>query len=135
MRPRVFPAEDAVGPENDRHILEASMRPRVFPAEDPVGPHVGEPGRLASMRPRVFPAEDLRRLRRCRWCCRRFNEAAGIPRGRRRLAGVRIFLITVASMRPRVFPAEDARRGAAEPDRPWLASMRPRVFPAEDVTV
>ena len=83
------------------------MRPRVFPAEDP-GP-VGVHGRPTP----------------------RFNEAAGIPRGRLRLNMPVSFLPCCASMRPRVFPAED--------DSEWTpgvstekASMRPRVFPAED---
>ena len=58
------------------------------------------------MRPRVFPAEDFD-TRACLHFHREgFNEAAGIPRGRRfqirlRMHGRR------ASMRPRVFPAED----------------------------
>ena len=34
------------------------------------------------MRPRVFPAEDLRAFLRARLTSIRFNEAAGIPRGR-----------------------------------------------------
>ena len=38
-----------------------------------------------------------------------FNEAAGIPRGRRRY-GRSLQLGTAASMRPRVFPAEDMAR-------------------------
>ena len=38
----------------------------------------------------------------------RFNEAAGIPRGRRREAYVEVGKGNGASMRPRVFPAEDA---------------------------
>ena len=59
MRPRVFPAEDAmltirrVGP-----TLLASMRPRVFPAEDEPRKFDRPDGTRASMRPRVFPAED-----------------------------------------------------------------------------
>ena len=36
----------------------------------------------------------------------RFNEAAGIPRGRRALR-VTLEAVYEASMRPRVFPAED----------------------------
>ena len=36
----------------------------------------------ASMRPRVFPAEDARHVARRHGPSRRFNEAAGIPRGR-----------------------------------------------------
>ena len=34
MRPRVFPAEDAIDVLRARRIKPASMRPRVFPAED-----------------------------------------------------------------------------------------------------
>ncbi len=60
------------------------------------------------MRPRVFPAEDTSGASRGSAAHRAgFNEAAGIPRGRR----VRARLVAVdchaASMRPRVFPAED----------------------------
>ena len=86
----------------------------------------------------------------------RFNEAAGIPRGRLgMLQGER--LMRAASMRPRVFPAEDSdigkcvssencgfneaagiprgrrRRRQSEVESPG-ASMRPRVFPAEDAS-
>ena len=60
------------------------------------------------MRPRVFPAEDFRRKsiflyqrQRC------FNEAAGIPRGRRARPVLVRCVVCLASMRPRVFPAED----------------------------
>ena len=60
------------------------MRPRVFPAEDPQGLCAGVHGaRRASMRPRVFPAEDTVRGRQREAELQRFNEAAGIPRGRR----------------------------------------------------
>ena len=110
----------------------ASMRPRVFPAEDrAITPADVSPG-CASMRPRVFPAEDpalaqclveyfagfneaagiprgRRRIgRRGRYRVRRFNEAAGIPRGRHRARpGASTAAARGASMRPRVFPAED----------------------------
>ena len=57
MRPRVFPAEDARSYVCVISTVSASMRPRVFPAEDC-----------------AILAATLRR--------RRFNEAAGIPRGR-----------------------------------------------------
>ena len=63
-------------------IETASMRPRVFPAEDPavlVFPRVDQG---ASMRPRVFPAEDHPPVPRGAAGPPRFNEAAGIPRGR-----------------------------------------------------
>ena len=37
----------------------------------------------------------------------RFNEAAGIPRGRPQMATSKTRTYNLASMRPRVFPAED----------------------------
>ena len=89
MRPRVFPAEDpdALG----RRVLAevASMRPRVFPAEDLVSTDGYGQEFAASMRPRVFPAEDAspRETRTARQSG--FNEAAGIPRGRRLIPGHR----------------------------------------------
>ena len=59
------------------------------------------------MRPRVFPAEDAFRRVQARMTPG-FNEAAGIPRGRRPHTAVLIYDgEPVASMRPRVFPAED----------------------------
>ena len=60
------------------------MRPRVFPAEDEQPP-CASPRRPwpASMRPRVFPAEDAADIRAAGERFSRFNEAAGIPRGRR----------------------------------------------------
>ena len=108
------------------------------------------------MRPRVFPAEDLPGASSRRCCCPRFNEAAGIPRGRpappgsrrttppgfNEAAGIprgRPYRCKAprgcalrASMRPRVFPAEDAAGGGHHQGEPESASMRPRVFPAED---
>ena len=42
--------------------------------------------------------------------CRRFNEAAGIPRGRLQGVFARVLQEAHASMRPRVFPAEDMGR-------------------------
>ena len=62
------------------------------------------------MRPRVFPAEDPPRAGGRATRRGRFNEAAGIPRGRH----------------------AEAR---AEEREPGEASMRPRVFPAEDVSI
>ena len=59
------------------------MRPRVFPAEDPVRDEPEAPEAPASMRPRVFPAEDKSTSPRENGGFIRFNEAAGIPRGRR----------------------------------------------------
>ena len=91
----------------------------------------------ASMRPRVFPAEDasISALPSQELGPGRFNEAAGIPRGRldRRGDSRQRGPAQAASMRPRVFPAEDvvpARRSSTLSRR---ASMRPRVFPAEDL--
>ncbi len=133
----------------------ASMRPRVFPAEDQLGSAGPRLKAVASMRPRVFPAEDARSLTYAAARFSRFNEAAGIPRGRRRqslsgrgsrpgfneAAGIprgrhplrrrRRCHHYLASMRPRVFPAEDGA-GAAGAAAEVEASMRPRVFPAED---
>ena len=43
---------------------------------------------------------------------RGFNEAAGIPRGRRVFALAWVRDVDAASMRPRVFPAEDGLTGA-----------------------
>ena len=83
------------------------------------------------MRPRVFPAEDVARIGARQSAARAsFNEAAGIPRGKRQRA-VFAECAANASMRPRVFPAEDAELQHLLLDRP-AASMRPRVFPAED---
>ena len=60
------------------------------------------------MRPRVFPAEDLPAAAESGPQPGRFNEAAGIPRGRHAdtVPGVDTAHVA-ASMRPRVFPAED----------------------------
>ena len=85
------------------------------------------------MRPRVFPAEDARTRPRVARTMPSFNEAAGIPRGRRKVKLPDDTLSEVASMRPRVFPAEDPRDGDARRGRRHDASMRPGVFPAEDV--
>ena len=41
-------------------FIEASMRPRVFPAEDAVAVRHEEPVHVASMRPRVFPRKTDR---------------------------------------------------------------------------
>ena len=63
MRPRVFPAEDAVLAGGICVDIErASMRPRVFPAEDDRGEDARQVAQVASMRPRVFPAEDLPKM-------------------------------------------------------------------------
>ena len=60
------------------------------------------------MRPRVFPAEDATPATFTRSRTTSFNEAAGIPRGRRAMER-RPDRRDDASMRPRVFPAEDAQ--------------------------
>ena len=83
------------------------------------------------MRPRVFPAEDRRRRRTStRGVPRRFNEAAGIPRGRPSTG-------SPASRASSCFnEAAGIPRGRLQEDDPGVAerdaSMRPRVFPAED---
>ena len=58
------------------------------------------------MRPRVFPAEDDQVVDVDAAGSVRFNEAAGIPRGRHALRRTPV-AGAGASMRPRVFPAED----------------------------
>ena len=90
--------------------MPASMRPRVFPAEDRDVGRVPATRELASMRPRVFPAEDPAEQPFGRPPPLRFNEAAGIPRGRLMPNHRSIGVGLAASMRPRVFPAEDACR-------------------------
>ena len=86
------------------------------------------------MRPRVFPAENRHypATRATDTWVRRFNEAAGIPRGKLALPGHPQPHLGDASMRPRVFPAENLTWQhvvAIHQD----ASMRPRVFPAENL--
>ena len=85
------------------------MRPRVFPAED------GADNRFRFQIDTGFnEAAGIPRGRRpatSSWACvsMSFNEAAGIPRGRR--IGLRWGSTDpAASMRPRVFPAEDFKR-------------------------
>ena len=96
-----------LGPGPARDALRASMRPRVFPAEDMMPGSFPRWSRSASMRPRVFPAED--HPGRAEPCdlADRFNEAAGIPRGRHTKIDGSGLIRHLASMRPRVFPAED----------------------------
>ena len=84
------------------------MRPRVFPAEDAAVFWQKPAVRRASMRPRVFPAEDTVYSSHVSELLRRFNEAAGIPRGRHLHDALAAEVQWLASMRPRVFPAEDA---------------------------
>ena len=82
------------------------MRPRVFPAEDCAAAAARPREQAVSMRPRVFPAEDTSPRPTTGQSRSSFNEAAGIPRGRRVLS-VDDGGYSPASMRPRVFPAED----------------------------
>ena len=112
--------------------LIASMRPRVFPAED-VAAAEGDAGlsATASMRPRVFPAEDGFPNAAKSGNHSRFNEAAGIPRGR--LQGSRRSREAMAGCFNEAAGIPRGRR--AQDDSPAeraCASMRPRVFPAED---
>ena len=83
------------------------------------------------MRPRVFPAEDAAYIDMGYHSSLSFNEAAGIPRGRRAEIRRSLMVNAHASMRPRVFPAED-RDDRSDRLNCSSASMRPRVFPAED---
>ena len=109
------------------------------------------------MRPRVFPAEDATPALGLGMRHHRFNEAAGIPRGRpprpartpkptssfNEAAGIPRGRRTPA---PAISPASAGFNEAAgiprgrlvlrdeQVDR-VLASMRPRVFPAEDLLV
>ena len=62
-----------------------------------------------------------------------FNEAAGIPRGRPEQPEQVGLVVVPASMRPRVFPAEDLTEFGYNRPSTERASMRPRVFPAEDL--
>ena len=59
------------------------------------------------MRPRVFPAENARSTTTEPPASLSFNEAAGIPRGKRPLRLVCRVELFPPSMRPRVFPAEN----------------------------
>ena len=60
----------------------ASMRPRVFPAEDGIAMTIGAGGVGFNEAAGIPRGRRLSRMR-ARNCSRRFNEAAGIPRGRR----------------------------------------------------
>ena len=133
MRPRVFPAEDALRLRDEATGKLTSMRPRVFPAEDVHCGIVDEVHEQTSMRPRVFPAEDTRKRPQTSALAVYFNEAAGIPRGRHKSLCARGQRGAVTSMRPRVFPAEDVDAYRPVGQVP-ATSMRPRVFPAEDRT-
>ena len=102
MRPRVFPAENVESHQVIAGPRDASMRPRVFPAENTIPPEAAGIPRgkqfaqqrrsptlaigysaHASMRPRVFPAEKRRHDHDHAVSAGCFNEAAGIPRGKR----------------------------------------------------
>ena len=132
MRPRVFPAEDKLSRVSVRPIDRlASMRPRVFPAEDLTDalPAVREKGRFNEAA--GIPRGRRSGLRKCCGTTSRFNEAAGIPRGRptvrpRSIRRHRRFNEAAGIPRGRL------RDGPRLEARPVLASMRPRVFPAED---
>ena len=137
--------------------MQASMRPRVFPAEDQGAETDVLKALRASMRPRVFPAEDCRERSRRLSEKLRFNEAAGIPRGRPTIpassSGYAPACFNEAAGIPRGrlgkrrFRSWPRRLGFNEAagiprGRPLYyeqrdmvvdASMRPRVFPAEDV--
>ena len=87
------------------------MRPRELPAED-LGENTKARARIeASMRPRELPAEDVWHYLDAQGVAvpARFNEAAGVTRGRRQRNGTRR-PSHPASMRPRELPAEDASR-------------------------
>ena len=102
------------------------MRPRVFPAEDIARSMTSGSIKQASMRPRVFPAEDW--TCSCRSChgSGSFNEAAGIPRGRR---SVFEFLEEEASSFNEAAGIPRGRRAQDVLDACMRspASMRPRV--------
>ena len=84
------------------------MRPRVFPAEDG-GCRTGRVAALDGFNEAAgIPRGRRPYRRRVRVPRASFNEAAGIPRGRRRPAFTTILSTYCASMRPRVFPAEDS---------------------------
>ena len=108
------------------------MRPRVFPAEDLTLTSPADDRQPRFNEAAGIPRGRPPRMRRpSRPPPKRFNEAAGIPRGRPpgpQVVGPRL---EDASMRPRVFPAEDLAGDSGE-RRHGSASMRPRVFPAED---
>ena len=86
---------------------QSLIRAWLFPAEDTAARGGSRSGRPASMRPRVFPAEDWPPSNVFGRISDRFNEAAGIPRGRLVRYTCYVTREFVASMRPRVFPAED----------------------------
>ena len=121
MRPRVFPAEDLRRGGRGGFFDNASMRPRVFPAED--APATCRPRRRTSRFNEAagIPRGRPQSLQSLAWLQRRFNEAAGIPRGRRcKTRVLEVCYDAVASMRPRVFPAEDLRRRVREVAACWL---------------
>ena len=130
MRPRVFPAEDIC-----RKC--AILRPCRFneaagiPAEDPCRSVPNHPTSDCFNEAAGIPrGRRWRGSATSRSACCRFNEAAGIPRGRLRLSGTRrrrSHGFNEAAGIPR--GRRQAELLAAAVSR---ASMRPRVFPAED---
>ena len=133
MRPRVFPAEDVDMGRTVDVLDRASMRPRVFPAEDDQGGAEGGAQGQRFNEAAGIPRGRLADQPQLQRDDAGFNEAAGIPRGRQQPSQVAVLASVVpASMRPRVFPAEDAGMRADPHHRRRRASMRPRVFPAED---
>ena len=109
------------------------MRPRELPAEDRQSG-----GRTASGRCRFNEAAGVTRGRPTGGHrnpfpgCDRFNEAAGVTRGRRDLSDTFETSGSLASMRPRELPAEDRIFLGGLLQQFVAASMRPRELPAED---
>ena len=110
------------------------------------------------MRPRVFPAEDLLSLLTRRLSPPSFNEAAGIPRGRRARVEKVVLSESCFNEAAGIPRGRHRARGAIRGQRhrfneaagiprgrlsshahgaiaDMVASMRPRVFPAEDLMV
>ena len=109
------------------------MRPRVFPAEDPAASSL-TPGPSPSFNEAAgIPRGRRSRRREGRGGCRpRFNEAAGIPRGRPKLS------VRPVCANSRFNEAAGIPRGRRAPLDQVLtrhvASMRPRVFPRKTST-
>ena len=109
------------------------MRPRVFPAEDLPAPRSG-----CRRGPRFNEAAGIPRGRHVspsgsRVAGTRFNEAAGIPRGRRGRAYTS--RCCLCSFNEAAGIPRGRRQLLEHVPRGLLASMRPRVFPAEDAAV
>ena len=109
------------------------MRPRVFPAEDKVG-RAMTTERSASFNEAAGIPRGRRRARTPRRSreCKRFNEAAGIPRGRH-FSPVSLDRAPVGFNEAAGIPRGRRRGGRRHDQGGHRASMRPRVFPAEDV--